>query len=428
MTVYDRKDWGARAPRGGPGPLDPDNVIGLAFHWPAMSGRIRTVDDAKAALRAWQNYHMDGRGWSDIAYQVAVDQMGNRYWLRGLRTQSGANGDTDANERYGAVLLLVGPGEGCSEEMVQEVRRVVRDHRRHFPNSRKLVGHGQIRPEPTACPGPAVQSLISGGLFEPDWTPKPKPKPEPPSPRHRLAVITANLFKNNRHAADDLALLAGTGAHIIGINEGKNFADLIQALDGYTAYYGNQGTGRPEQANPTLVRDDITVHGEGYTEISEAVGKSPGRAAVHVKYDFHGQKRAHVNLHANSHVQDGQATPHRLPRVREYIRGQQATAALIRGLEEEGYAVTITGDLNWSWTRRARQWTWAPKVVFGALGYRAQFEHDTNPARPKGDPRPIEYVLYKPSDLTIESQSFVEGEHSDHPFHAVTFVINEESA
>lgn len=167
MTQYSRSDWGARPAKGGPGPLSASQVVGIAIHWPGMAKPVRGFPNVAAALRDWQDDHMDRHGWSDIAYQVAVDQDGNRYDLRGLATQSGANGDTDVNEKYGAVLLILGPGERPTQEMVNEVRAVVRDHRRLFPNSKRIVGHGQIRPDPTSCPGPNAQALINSGAFEP---------------------------------------------------------------------------------------------------------------------------------------------------------------------------------------------------------------------------------------------------------------------
>lgn len=167
MTIISRAEWGARPAHGGPGPLDPSKVIGLAFHWPAMSKPIRGTANVAAALRGWQAYHMDGQGWSDIAYQAAVDQDGNEYELRGLRTTSGANGDSDVNSRYGAVLLILAPGEQPSPEMIGAVRRIVARHREFFPKSRALVGHGDIRPGGTACPGPAVQAALKARVFEP---------------------------------------------------------------------------------------------------------------------------------------------------------------------------------------------------------------------------------------------------------------------
>jgi hypothetical protein len=167
MTVYSRADWGARPARPGPGPLVAREVVGIVFHWPAMAKPVRGFKAVAASLRGWQNYHMDDHGWSDIAYQVAVDQDGNRYILRGLDTQSAANGDEDLNDELGAILLVLAPGEEPSDAMIREVRRVVTDHRRLFPNSDVLMGHNEVRPEGTACPGPIVQRHLERGTFEP---------------------------------------------------------------------------------------------------------------------------------------------------------------------------------------------------------------------------------------------------------------------
>lgn len=160
MKRYNRDDWHARAAKSGPGHLDPDKVEGLALHWPGDSVKRAGLEEVGKALRAWQAQHMDVNGWSDIAYQEAIDQDGNSYQLRGLRTQSGANGDQDVNERFGAILLVVAIGERPSEAMVETLRRRIKRHRRLFPNSTRLVPHSAIRPEPTQCPGDLVRSLI----------------------------------------------------------------------------------------------------------------------------------------------------------------------------------------------------------------------------------------------------------------------------
>lgn len=162
-----RSEWGARASKGGPGGLTRDRVEGVALHWPAWRSPLKTRAAVESALRSWQRYHMDTLGWSDIGYQEAVDQEGNVYRLRGLRNQSGANGGSDVNERFGAILLVLAPGEEPSKAMVAAVRRRIGVHRDHFPKSTRIVGHQDVRPEPTACPGPAVMRMIGQGTFEP---------------------------------------------------------------------------------------------------------------------------------------------------------------------------------------------------------------------------------------------------------------------
>lgn len=164
MAHYNRKEWGGRPPEARY-KLDPLKVVGVALHWPGILDPLTNVDQVCAALRSWQGYHMDVKGWSDIAYQVAVDQAGNTYGLRGLRYRSGANGDQTTNVMYGAFLLVVAIGEQPTGTMVKAVRSRVDQHRNLFPKSQRIVGHRDIRPEPTACPGELVDDMIDAGRF-----------------------------------------------------------------------------------------------------------------------------------------------------------------------------------------------------------------------------------------------------------------------
>lgn len=165
--TYSRADWGARKPKPGPGLLYGATVKSIVLHWPATSRPIRGVQNVMAALRGWQSYHMDDKGWSDIAYQEAYDQDGNTYIGRGLDVQSGANGDEDGNEENGALLLILAPGEQPTPAMMKAARKGIARHRALFHRSRGVKGHSDVRPEPTSCPGPIVLGLIRAGEFEP---------------------------------------------------------------------------------------------------------------------------------------------------------------------------------------------------------------------------------------------------------------------
>jgi len=168
VTYLPRSAWGARAPKSGPGSLTIDRVEGIAVHWPGTSSSKPIGRDFVAsALRGWQDYHMDVRGWSDIAYQVAVDQWGRAWTLRGLRTQSGANGNTDVNERYGAILLVLVTGEQPTDAMKVTVREVVADFRGIYPNGTAIRPHSAVRPSSTDCPGDAARAAITRGDFTP---------------------------------------------------------------------------------------------------------------------------------------------------------------------------------------------------------------------------------------------------------------------
>lgn len=164
-----RSAWNARPPNGGPGNLTVSRVQGAVIHWPGTGTTtgIHSYAAVASALRGWQNYHMDDRGWSDIAYQVAVDQAGRAWTLRGLRVQSGANGNNDLNERYGAVLLILVTGEQPTAAMKATTRGVIADFRRIFPGGTAIRPHSAVRPDGTDCPGPAARAAIARGDFTP---------------------------------------------------------------------------------------------------------------------------------------------------------------------------------------------------------------------------------------------------------------------
>ena len=172
MTYYSRRDWKARPPRARY-KLREGDVDGIALHWPAISSPLGNPDRVMSALRAWQNDHMDNpaKRWSDIAYQVAIDQEGNTYRLRGLRHRSAANGGTDVNLRFGAILLVVAGGEHPTMPLIEATRKRIAVFRRYFPDANRIVGHRDIRPPEvgaTACPGDRIHRLILAGAFDPN--------------------------------------------------------------------------------------------------------------------------------------------------------------------------------------------------------------------------------------------------------------------
>lgn len=141
----------------------PSRPRGIAVHWPGTTTKIghRTQANMAARLEGYRRFHVNGRGWSDIAYQVAVDQDGRVWELRGIEHQSAANGDQTVNREWLACLLLLGPGEHPTDDM----RAAFTDWReralKRYPTATRIVGHRDIRPGGgTDCPGPITEHLI----------------------------------------------------------------------------------------------------------------------------------------------------------------------------------------------------------------------------------------------------------------------------
>lgn len=113
-----------------------------------------------------RRYHVKNNGWSDIAYNLAVDNAGRIWDLRGLGHLSAANGDEDVNMKYLAIVALIGEGQKPTPEMLIGIRKAVRMCRIRYPRRcKEIVGHRDIRPEPTTCPGRRLYAEIGAGTF-----------------------------------------------------------------------------------------------------------------------------------------------------------------------------------------------------------------------------------------------------------------------
>lgn len=163
-----RSDWTTSKPADARRVMRPF-LRGTAIHWvgPAVPAAVYAGDEAAVAqyLRGVLRYHLS-KGWSDIAYNLAVDTQGRVWDLRGLQFQPGANGDDHVNTSHLAVVALIGEGQRPTPEMLVGLRKAVRKVRLHYPiRGVEVVGHRDIRPTPTACPGRPLYLAIKADTF-----------------------------------------------------------------------------------------------------------------------------------------------------------------------------------------------------------------------------------------------------------------------
>ena len=74
--IISRSEWGAKDPKYSYSnhPYFDKLTLHHAAGWGA-----KTLDEGKAAVKSIQEFHQDGRGWSDIGYHFVVDMSGNIY-------------------------------------------------------------------------------------------------------------------------------------------------------------------------------------------------------------------------------------------------------------------------------------------------------------------------------------------------------------
>lgn len=74
--IISRSEWGAKSPK-----YDYSNhpyFNKMTLHHAAGWG-AKTLEEGKAAVKSIQDFHQNGRGWSDIGYHFLVDMAGNIY-------------------------------------------------------------------------------------------------------------------------------------------------------------------------------------------------------------------------------------------------------------------------------------------------------------------------------------------------------------
>lgn len=147
MNLVTRAQWGARPRKGNPTPLRP---TGATAHWEGPHMGSFSHDACAGKVRGIQAFHMDDRGWSDIAYNAIVCPHGYVFEGRGPGVRSAANGTDPGNDADVAVCYLSGEGDPFTAEgqaaMADAMHWLCPGGKRHAHRDWK----------PTACPGDTI--------------------------------------------------------------------------------------------------------------------------------------------------------------------------------------------------------------------------------------------------------------------------------
>lgn len=147
MNLVTRSQWGARPPKAAPTPLNP---TGATAHWEGPHMGTFPHDQCASKVRGIQAFHIDGRGWNDIAYNAIVCPHGYVYEGRGPGARSAANGTDTGNDNDVAVCYLSGEGDPFTPEAAQAMADAM-----HWlaPGGKR---HAHRDWKPTACPGDTI--------------------------------------------------------------------------------------------------------------------------------------------------------------------------------------------------------------------------------------------------------------------------------
>lgn len=279
MTVHNRTAWKARKPKGVT-KLVPADVKFVAVHWPGSEGHL-PVEDVAAQLRGWQDFHMDDRGWRDIAYNEAVDQNGDVWMLRGPNADGSVK---DMGGEVYSILAVYGVPDTPSQAMLATIKERVALAQKTYTKA-KVVGHRDLKS--TDCPGDKVYDWLQHGMPLEGTTPEPDPEPDPePEPAgrddlFRFATYNAQLPQfDGGPVGDDIRFLRNVlKPSILAMQEvNEKYREAIEAHAGFNYYTGKTlllGWLPKKWHQGEIIKDllDTPYHGVVGTELTSLENK-----------------------------------------------------------------------------------------------------------------------------------------------------------
>ena len=176
MALIRRAEWGARRPKRVSNNISPSSATA---HWggpsPWRGHDFTDHGHCYSVVRSYQNFHMDGRGWSDIAYTGLPCPHGDVFEGRGPGVRSAANGTNSGNFNSYALCYIGGEGDPLTDA-----------GKNAFLEGARWLGvplnkvHGDWKA--TGCPGPEIIAWVRSGAPAPGGRPVPPPPPPPKPP------------------------------------------------------------------------------------------------------------------------------------------------------------------------------------------------------------------------------------------------------
>lgn len=160
MNVITRAEWKARPAKSRD--ILPWVKIDTVFVHYTASASDQT-GDPKARMRGIQNYHMDTKGWNDIAYNFAFSHDGDVLEGRGWAIKSAATG---AENGHSVAFVFLGADKVGRDDVTAKGRaalgQLIREARRRKGRALIVKGHTEAPgiAGATECPGKELLAYV----------------------------------------------------------------------------------------------------------------------------------------------------------------------------------------------------------------------------------------------------------------------------
>jgi hypothetical protein len=163
INIITRAEWGARPPKSTPKSIFIPSPKLYLHH---AAGAILPGDDSVSNLdlqriRSIQNFHMDSRGWNDIAYSFLMDADGYVFEGRGAGIQGG---HTEGQNTVSHAICVMGnyDSQPVDSDLIPRLADLVNHgHERGWWPLGFTGGHRDAPGAATSCPGKNLYSQLS---------------------------------------------------------------------------------------------------------------------------------------------------------------------------------------------------------------------------------------------------------------------------
>jgi len=205
LEIITREQVGLTPPRPGMEPMAVSSVHKIVMHHTdepppndPHSGHDEAHDAAAGQWRSIQAFHVNTRGYDDIAYHFGIAPDGAVYEGRALEWV-GAHAGKECNPgSVGIAFLMVDVLTDAAKRAFLALRAYLTE--RGF-DVHEVEPHSSCNP--TECPGPTDRAWIAAGLPAPDGEPAPAPGPvtscaalPPGAPPHGLPLLKLGDHSN----------------------------------------------------------------------------------------------------------------------------------------------------------------------------------------------------------------------------------------
>lgn len=150
MKIISRKGWNARAPRSR-----------TRASWSQRSEFIVHYSEGPKTqtVRAIQDFHMDGNGWSDIGYNFLVDYKGRIYEGRGWLT---VGAHAPGHNTSGIGVCMIGRNGDDTPAAKRAIRWLYDQASKKAGRKLTMLGHKDVYA--TSCPGTRLHAWVRRGM------------------------------------------------------------------------------------------------------------------------------------------------------------------------------------------------------------------------------------------------------------------------